>query len=195
MLLTVMPGPDIMFVIVQSISKSKKHGVITALGLASGIIFHTSLVAFGVATILKESPKLFLLVKLFGVFYLLYLAYKTSRSSEKLVFNKNSKKDKRLFSLYRQGIFMNIINPKVSLFFLAFLPQFINTKQTDYIYQIYSLGILFMLQAAIIFSIVALVSNKLSTTMITNSKNEKIIKWIKIAIFIGIAMFILVFDS
>jgi len=195
MLLTIMPGPDIMFVIVQSISKSKKHGVIIALGLASGIIFHTTLVAFGVATIIKESPKLFLLFKLFGVFYLLYLAYKTYRSNEKLVFNKNSKKHKRLFSLYRQGIFMNIINPKVALFFLAFLPQFINTKQTDYFYQIYSLGILFMLQAALIFSIVALVSNKLSTTMLTTSKNKKIIKWIKIVIFIGIAVFILVFDS
>jgi len=80
MLLTIMPGPDIIYVLVQSITNGKKYGIATSLGLVTGIIIHTTLVAFGVSAIIKQSENLFFTIKLFGALYLLFLAYQTFQS-------------------------------------------------------------------------------------------------------------------
>jgi len=92
MLLTIMPGPDIIYVLVQSVTNGKKYGLATSLGLVSGIIVHTTLVAFGVSAIIKQSDNLFFSIKLFGAFYLFYLAYQTFKSNEELLLNTRQKK-------------------------------------------------------------------------------------------------------
>ena len=81
-----MPGPDIIFVIMQSITNGKKYGIVTALGLVSGIIIHTTLIAFGIAAIIQRSELLFFIIKLFGAAYLFYLAFKTYRNSSEIHF-------------------------------------------------------------------------------------------------------------
>jgi len=122
-LLTLSPGPDLIFVITQSVSRHWKAGVATALGLCSGLIVHTSVVALGAAVFLKSNPLLFSLVEYAGAAYLPYLAWIVFRSNEQITLGKANIADLR--GLYKKGVTMNLLNPKVPLFFLAFLPQFI----------------------------------------------------------------------
>ena len=122
-LLTLAPGPDIIYVLSQSIAGGFKRGLIIAAGLVSGIIFHTSLLAFGVSALLIEFPQVFFTLKLVGAVYLIYLAYQVYKSpSAEIQITKGSKS---LNNYFRKGLIMNLINPKVSLFFLAFFPGFL----------------------------------------------------------------------
>lgn len=186
-----MPGPDIIYVIMLSISKGKKQGIVTALGLVSGIIVHTTLIAFGVAAIIKNSETIFLTIKILGACYLFYLAYKTYKSSASLNLATNSISDKSLLELFKQGFIMNVLNPKVVIFFLAFFPGFIVESRGNITQQIYLLGFLFMLQAFLVFSLVSVTADKLTTYLRDNAKFEKQLHWIQIVVFIAIGIFIL----
>ena len=190
MLLTIMPGPDIIYVLVQSITNGKKYGLVTSLGLVTGIIFHTTLVAFGISTILKQSEYLFFSIKLLGALYLIYLAYKASVNDSEIILTIKTKK-KSLINLFKQGFLMNVLNPKVSIFFLAFFPGFLYSTKQSVLIQFYVLGILFMVQAFIIFSIVSILSGTFSTYIKSHPTLNLKIKWVKILVFIGIAFFIL----
>lgn len=190
MLLTIMPGPDIIYVLVQSISNGKKFGIATASGLVTGIIIHTTLVAFGVSAIIKSSEYLFFSIKLLGAFYLLYLAYLTYKSDEELLLSAKAEK-KGLVKLFKQGFIMNVLNPKVSIFFLAFFPGFLYSSTKNTIVQFYVLGLLFMVQAFIIFSLVSILSGSFASYLRKHPKFNTNIKWFKIIVFVGIAIFII----
>ena len=190
MLLTIMPGPDIIYVLVQSAANDKKYGIATSLGLVSGIIVHTSLVAFGVSAIIKQSESIFFMIKLFGALYLLYLAYITYKSNDEVLLNTKAEK-KGLLKLFKQGFIMNVLNPKVSIFFLAFFPGFLYSSTQSTIIQFYVLGGLFMLQALIIFSMVSVLSGNFASYLKAHPKFNTNIKWFKILVFVGIAIFIL----
>ena len=190
-LLTLMPGPDIIYVIMQSITNGKKYGIVTALGLVSGIMIHTTLIAFGVAAVINQSEILFLIIKLFGAFYLFYLAWKVYKSSNSMNFESNQIQKRSLKELYKQGFIMNVLNPKVAIFFLAFFPGFIVESKGGITLQIYILGLIFMIQAFVIFSLVSITSAKLTIFLRQNKKFEKIVKWIQIFVFIAIGIYIL----
>lgn len=190
MLLTIMPGPDIIYVLVQSMANGKKYGIITSLGLVSGILIHTSLVAFGVSALIKQSENIFFAIKLFGAIYLLYLAYLTFKSDEEVLINTKTDK-KSLLKLFKQGFFMNVLNPKVSIFFLAFFPGFLYSSTQNIIVQFYVLGGLFMLQALGIFSMVSLLAGNFASYLKNHPTFNTRIKWFKIFVFVGIALFIL----
>ncbi len=192
MLLTLMPGPDIIYVLVQSMTNGKKYGIVTSLGLVSGVVIHTSLVAFGVSALIKQSENIYFSIKLFGAMYLLYLAYLTFKSGDELVFNK--KADRKSFKkLFKQGFFMNVLNPKVSIFFLAFFPGFLYSSSQNTIVQFYVLGIIFIVQSLIIFTLVSVLSGKFAFYLNNNPTFNKKIKWVKILVFVGMAFFILFF--
>jgi threonine/homoserine/homoserine lactone efflux protein len=190
MLLTIMPGPDIIYVLVQSMTNGKKYGIVTSLGLVSGILIHTSLVAFGVSAILKQSENIYFTIKLFGALYLLYLAYLTFKSKEEVSLNVMVEK-RSLLNLYKQGFIMNVLNPKVSIFFLAFFPGFLYSSTQNTIVQFYVLGGLFMLQALLIFSMVSLLAGYFASYLKNHPTFSTRIKWFKILVFVGIALFIL----
>ncbi len=190
-LLTFMPGPDIIYVIMQSITNGKKYGIVTALGLVSGIIIHTTLIAFGVAVIIQRSESLFFIIKLFGAAYLFYLAFKTYNNSSEIHLNGGNIAKQSLFNLYKQGFIMNLLNPKVIIFFLAFFPGFIVESNGNITRQIYILGLLFMLQAFLVFSFVSIVSDKLTSFLRGNKKFEHYLHWFQILIFIAIGIYIL----
>jgi len=190
MLLTIMPGPDIIYVLVQSVTNGKKYGIVTALGLVSGILIHTTLVAFGVSAVIKQSDSIFFGIKLFGAVYLLFLAYQTYNSTEELLLNAKEEK-KSFIKLFKQGFIMNVLNPKVSIFFLAFFPGFLFSSSQSTILQFYILGILFMLQALLIFSMVSLLSGSFTSYLKNHPTFNSKIKWFKILVFLGIAIFIL----
>ncbi len=189
MLLTIMPGPDIIYVLVQSITNGKKYGIVTALGLVSGILIHTSLVAFGISAILKQSENLYFTIKLLGAFYLMYLAFQTYKSTDEIFLDSKATK-KNLINLYKQGFIMNVLNPKVSIFFLAFFPGFLYSTTQNTIIQFYVLGILFMLQALLIFSMVSMLSGYFTSYLKNHPTFNTKLKWFKILIFIAIAIFI-----
>lgn len=191
-LLTFSPGPDIIYVLVRSMAYGYKQGIITALGLVSGILIHTSLVAFGVSAIIKQSENIFLFIKILGALYLLYLAYQVYKSDPKIAFSSERISDKSLFSLFKQGFIMNVLNPKVGIFFLAFFPGFLWEPDGNTLVQFYILGAVFMLQALVIFSLVALMADKISIYIKSHQKSGVFLKWMQVIIFILIAVLILV---
>ena len=186
-----MPGPDIIYVMMQSITNGKKHGIVTALGLVSGIVVHTTLIAFGITAIIKNSESLFLLIKFLGALYLFYLAFKVYKKSSSISFNSVKISKETYLGLYRQGFIMNVLNPKVALFFLAFFPSFIIESQGNIISQIYTLGFIFIFQAIVIFFIISVVSAKLTFFLRGNIKFEKYLKVIQIIVLIAVGVFIL----
>ncbi len=188
-LLTLSPGPDIIYVLVQSISNGKKAGIVTTLGLVSGILIHTSLVAFGVSAVIKASPILFSLIKIFGALYLFFLAFKVFKSDSSIAINGVSQKSSK--NLFRQGFIMNVLNPKVTIFFLAFFPGFLWEPEGNTIFQFYILGFLFFLQALMIFGAVALLAGKISEYLMQHRKSGVFLKWIQVVVFVGIGILIL----
>ena len=166
-LLTVMPGPDILFVIAQSISQNAKAGISTALGLCTGLLVHISAAIIGISAIIYSSATIFTIVKFAGSIYLLYLAVCAFRAPTSAI--RLGEKPAIAYSkLYKKGIIMNILNPKVSIFFLALLPQFVQGKE-HVPAQMLVLGLIFLVQAFIIFSVVSLLSSSIGHWLAKNS--------------------------
>jgi threonine/homoserine/homoserine lactone efflux protein len=188
-LLTLMPGPDILFVIAQSISQDKKAGIATSLGLCSGLIVHITAATLGISAVIYQSALVFAVVKYAGAVYLLYLAWQSFKEKE-TGFTININKPLEYKSLYKKGILMNLLNPKVSLFFLALLPQFVNKSMGHIPLQMFILGIIFLVQALVIFVVVSVFSEKLRHFLLTNSFIAKRMNIIKGALLtlIGIQM-------
>jgi len=174
----------------QSITNGIKHGLATVCGLISGCILHTTLVAFGVSAIIKENDTLFFILKCLGAAYLLYLAYKVYISDAKVSLTKDNVPKKSLWQLFKQGVIMNVLNPKVSIFFLAFFPGFLFSKTLSTVTQFYVLGLLFMATSFIIFSMVAILSGSIASYLKQNKNIGGILKWLQIIVFVGIAIFI-----
>ena len=189
-LLTLAPGPDILYVIAKSLSDGARAGIVLACGLVSGIFFHTMLVMLGVAALISSSPAALTALKYFGAAYLLYLAYGAFGATGKLKIGR-AESDQSAAALYRRGVLMNVLNPKVLLFFLAFLPQFIVTgadRSTSA--QIVLLGLVFAAQALIIFSIVSMCAARLRQ-VILKRKNlgaifGKLEGWVLVIIAVGL---------
>ncbi|MEK4949408.1 LysE family translocator [Bacillus sp. FSL W8-1127] len=177
-LLTLMPGPDILFVMTQSISQDKKAGIATTLGLCSGLIVHISAATLGVSAIIYQSALAFAIVKYTGAAYLLYLAWQSFKEKETgFTFHQNN--PLKYTSLYKKGILMNLLNPKVSLFFLALLPQFVDKSIGHIPLQMFLLGIIFLVQAFAVFVAVSVFSEKLGRVLFHHSflaKRMNIIK-------------------
>ncbi|MGM7701437.1 LysE family translocator [Pseudalkalibacillus sp. Hm43] len=172
-LLTITPGPDFMFVFAQSVSHGKKAGIATGLGLCTGLIGHTLAAAIGISAILYQSSLAFNLIKFIGAIYLLYLAIQAFRENAQP--EQQKVKQYTLSALYRKGIFMNILNPKVSIFFLAFLPQFVSVKSGAVPLQMTILGVLFIVQALIIFTVLSISAGTVGEKL---WGNPIIVKWI-----------------
>jgi len=190
-LLAISPGPDNIFVLTQSIVNGKKYGLATVFGLISGCLIHTTLLAFGVSAIIKESESIFYAIKIFGAIYLLYLAYKVFRSEGKIVLPSESRPSKTTKQLFKQGFIMNVLNPKVSIFFLAFFPGFLFSTTLSTVFQFYVLGFVFMLVSFIVFALIAILAGKISSTIKGNTNISYYLKYMQIVLFIGIAIFIL----
>ena len=186
-LLALAPGPDNLFVLTQAMSKGTKDGIFITFGLCSGLIFHTTAVALGVAAIFQTSVTAFNILKFIGAGYLLYLAYLSfkSNSKTKLDTQKNSISP---LKLYKRGVIMNITNPKVSIFFLAFLPQFTNPAVGSITAQVFMLGAIFMLCALVVFSAIALLAGKLGSWFNRSPNAENILNKVAGTVFVGLAI-------
>lgn len=156
-LLTIAPGPDIVYVLTRGITQGRKAGFAAALGFATGVIFHTALAALGIAALIRSSELAFTLVRYAGAAYLIYIGVRAVTSKSAFAFETGN--DKRaLRTLYMQSVVGNVLNPKVTLFFLSFLPQFVNAAAGHLETQMLLLGAIFMVQTVVIFGAVALFS-------------------------------------
>ena len=189
--LAISPGPDNIYVLMQSISHGKTSGLATVSGLISGCLVHTTLVAFGVSVLIKENDYLFIIIKLFGAGYLLFLAYKVFKSDGALQFESGKTPKKKPLQLFKQGFLMNVLNPKVSLFFLALFPGFLFSNTLNEVTQFYVLGFLFMGVSFIIFSCIAVLAGSISRYIKEHKHIGNYLKWLQIIVFVGIAVFIL----
>lgn len=190
-LLAFSPGPDNIYVLTQSVANGRNSGLATTAGLISGCIVHTTLVAFGLSAIIATSPTIFFIIKLFGALYLVYLAYSVFKSDATVSLTDGAPK-KSYTALFKQGVMMNILNPKVTIFFLAFFPGFLWEPEGNTIYQFYVLGILFMIESFLIFGGIALLAGSISGYLRKSQKIGNVLKWVQIVVFIGIAIFILI---
>ncbi|WP_075340858.1 LysE family translocator [Tenacibaculum agarivorans] len=188
--LAISPGPDNIFVLTQSIVNGKKYGLATVFGLMTGCIIHTTLVAFGVSEIIKTNDHLFLTIKILGACYLFYLAYKVYKSDAQIAFSLENVQQKSTLALFKTGFWMNVLNPKVTIFFLAFFPQFLFSENMNSVYQFYILGGLFILVSLFVFSSIAILAGTISNQIKQNKNVGIYLKWLQIVVFIGIALFI-----
>ena len=182
-LLSLMPGPDNIFVLTESLTQGYKNGIIISLGLCMGLAVHTIAAATGLSIILQKSAFAFSIIKYLGAAYLLYLAYISLKEKEPTLdlSEERTRKKTRITPLIKKGFFMNILNPKVSLFFIAFFPQFISSNGYSINAQMIILGLIFILQTLVIFGTIAILSGKL-TPYINNPKFWKVTKWSKVSV-------------
>lgn len=194
-LLTIAPGPDILYLLTKSLASGAKSGIILAAGLVSGIVFHTFLVMVGVAAIIQNSPLAMAALKIFGAAYLLFLAYKSFQAAKRggQISMKKSDKENSFKAIYKRGVLMNVLNPKVLLFFLAFLPQFVNLSDDSASAQIILLGVTFATQAFIIFSLIAIGAGKVRKLLLQKKNLGRTLNFVEAAVLAIIAVTLLIF--
>ena len=193
-LLTLAPGPDILYLLTKSLSEGAKSGITLAAGLVSGIIFHTFLVMVGVATFIQNSPVAFTVLKIFGAAYLIFIAFKSfqaAHAGKKISMQKSDAKIS-FIKLYRRGVLMNVLNPKVLLFFLAFLPQFVNFSASSPSLQIIFLGVTFVVQAFLIFSAIAICAGKVRDLILRKKNLGQIFNYVEGFVLAIIALTLLI---
>ncbi len=183
--LSLVPGPDNLFVMSNSALRGWRIGLYTTLGLCTGLIGHTILVAIGVSVIFQTSTIAFNGLKIVGAFYLVYLALLSIQNKE-LNLGKASQ-DSSNKSYYLTGVVMNLTNPKVAIFFLVFLPQFVNSNN-NVSSQIFLLGFLFIISAFFVFTSIAYLSSFLEGTLKKSKTINKNINLIAALIYIAIAV-------
>lgn len=180
----------------QGVTNGRKYGLATTAGLISGCLVHTTLLAFGVSALIKENDQLFFIIKLLGALYLFFLAYKVFKADVTLeISNALSVPKKPLGQLFKQGFIMNVLNPKVTIFFLAFFPAFLFSDTMDTALQFYILGFLFMFVSFLIFGLIAVLAGNISDYLKRNKDAGEYLKWLQIIAFIGIGIYILLSDK
>lgn len=161
MLITAAPGPDNLMVLGMGISRGRRQGIAFGLGCAFGCLSHTLLAVLGVSALIAASPQAFAVLKVVGGLYLVWLGIGALRSRGGAHVASVGGDDAPLRRLFLKGVFANAINPKVVLFFLSFLPQFVITGRGEIGWQMAQLGLLFTLQAALLFGLLGYFSGSI----------------------------------
>ena len=183
--LSLVPGPDNLFVMSNSALRGWRIGLYTTLGLCTGLIGHTILVAIGVSVIFQTSAIAFNGLKIVGAFYLVYLAWLSIQNKELNL--RKASQDSSNKSYYLTGVVMNLTNPKVAIFFLVFLPQFVNSNN-NVSSQIFLLGILFIFSAFFVFTSIAYLSSFLEGTLKKSKAINKNLNLVAALIYIALAV-------
>ncbi|MCP3867769.1 MAG: LysE family translocator [Gammaproteobacteria bacterium] len=192
-LLGIAPGPDNIFVLAQSAIHGCRAGLVVTLGLCSGLLIHTLAVTLGVAAVFQTSETAFTLLKLVGAAYLLYLAWQAFRASSRNL-SQARPGVSGFLQLYRRGIIMNVTNPKVSIFFLAFLPQFADPSKGFLAGQLVMLGLVFIIATLLVFGTISLLAGTLGGWLNHSSKAQRMLNRMAGVVFAGLAIRLLFVD-
>ncbi|WP_156290035.1 LysE family translocator [Oceanobacillus salinisoli] len=185
LLMNITPGTDTMYIVNRSVSQGKKAGIYSVLGISTGALVHTFMAAVGLSVILTTSALLFTLIKLIGAGYLIYLGIRMfiQKSSNVQLSNTNNLPLKKI---YIQGFLTNVTNPKVALFFISFLPQFISGDNTYGPLPFIILGLSFVLTSTAWCLLVSIFASLTTNKLRNNPKAELILNKITGIIFIGL---------
>jgi threonine/homoserine/homoserine lactone efflux protein len=184
--LNVTPGPDMMYVTARGVSQGRRAGIASALGIGAGTLFHITFVAFGLTSLLAAVPAAYTVIRLAGAAYLAYLGVQALRST--------GEADERPLArggdaaAFRQGVLTNVLNPKVAMFFLAFLPQFVDPSRGNTALQVIALGLLFDTTGTIVNVIVAVGASRLASRLRGARRTRLILDRLCGALFIGLGL-------
>jgi threonine/homoserine/homoserine lactone efflux protein len=184
--LNLTPGPDMLYVIARSLGQSRKAGVVSALGIGAGTLVHMLAVALGLAIWLRSVPMAYDMVRYVGAAYLLYLGIRIFLSkdthSEDIHLRRES-----YGRVFAQGVATNVLNPKVAIFFLAFLPQFVDPARGPIFWQVIFLGLVFDTSGTLVNTVVALISGSVGNRLRGNPRLARLQRWFTGTVFIGLA--------
>ena len=187
LLLGVTPGPDNIFVLVQSATQGKRAGMLVVLGLCTGLVVHTAAIALGLAAVFAASESAFVVLKMVGAGYLTYLAWGAFRAPVSEGSDATAT-PLRPLQLYRRGIVMNLTNPKVVFFFLAFLPQFVDAQRGSVVLQLAELGIIFILATLVTFGAISYFAASLGQRLRGSARAQQWMNRAAGAVFAALAL-------
>lgn len=179
------PGPDMLYVIGRSLGQGKRAGVVSALGIFCGCLVHILAAAVGVAALLRSSPVAFNVVRYAGAGYLVYLGARMLLSKDSPLAADSLPRPEALGKIFYQGVITNVLNPKVAMFFLAFLPQFVNPKGVV-VLQIAALGLIFNTGGTLVNLAVALAAGRMGDRLRRSTRAARIQKWFAGTVFVGL---------
>lgn len=187
--LFLIPGPAVLLTISQTAQGGRKTGIITGIGIAVGDLIHTVAAVLGLSAILMTSALAFEIVKYLGAAYLIFLGIKSLLEKSKKQEAPTARKSNTITS-FRQALFIELLNPKTALFFLAFLPQFVDNNGTPVVFQLLTLGLTFVLMSILYTTLLAFLTSSLGEKLFSN-KNNKLARWqgkIVGTIYIGLGL-------
>lgn len=187
-LLNLTPGPDTMFILGSSISQGRQVGIASALGIGAGCLVHTIGAAFGLSALLMTSALAFTVVKFAGAAYLLYLGAKMLRAKDNVEVTKSATTSKSHWIPFRQGLVTNVLNPKVALFFLALLPQFVDKSAAQPVVGFLVLGTTFIVTGTLWGIVLASFASLIRTRLQQNKSFSSILNKVSGLVFIGLGL-------
>jgi len=189
--ITLTPGPDMTYFIGRAIAQNVKAGLAAFAGASAGLIVHSLFVAFGLSALIVASPALFTIIKVVGAAYLGWLAFDAIRNGSTFKLSEKAEKPRSLFSNWLQGLGINLLNPKIIIFFMTFLPQFVSTNDPNASGKLLFLGILFVMVAAPITVPLIALAGQFAAWMKENPKVTRVVDYLFASIFGAFAVRIL----
>jgi len=185
--LAISPGPDLLYIVSKTAAHGRKNGVLASAGVCSGAFVHASAAAFGLSAVMAASTTAFNVIKYIGAAYLFYLGIKTLMSKHQEAATQ-TKKETTGWNTYRQGALIDIFNPKVGIFFMAFLPQFVRPELGHAPVQILLLGFLTIMTGFIVEVAVVIAASKTRSLFKKNPKTSLVLEKLLGSVFIGLGL-------
>lgn len=186
--LIVTPGPDMIYVVTWGVSQGRRVGLVSAWGACAGLVFHTVLAAAGLSALLSSSATAFMVIKYAGAAYLIYLGVKSISSKNSFSLVGGAVPKAGLRKAFLQGVASNVLNPKIALFFLAFLPQFVHPATGGAAPQMLILGLTFTLLALAVFNVVAYFSGSLGELLVRKPAFANVLRWFTGSVLVGLGL-------
>jgi len=187
-LLDISPGPDTLYVLTRTVAQGRRAGILSSVGVCSGALVHVSAAAFGLSVVLATSAVAFSVVKYAGAAYLVYLGIRTLRARETLSVETSRPTAAGGWKVFRDGIVIDVLNPKPALFFMAFLPQFVNPAAGHAILQFFALGLI-VIAIALVWEILLVVFAHAVTRRLSGSR--RLSRWLNRVlggVFVGLGV-------
>ncbi len=189
--LTITPGPDMTLFLGRALTQGRAAGMAAMLGAATGVVIHTLLAAFGISALIQASPNGFFVLKAAGALYLMWLAVQAVREGSSFALEAETQKKTSLTSNWLTGIGINLLNPKIVIFFITFLPQFVTPSDPNAAGKMIFLGLYFIAIAVFCCTFMIIAVDRLSATLKRNPKITRVIDWVFAGVFSAFAVRIL----